>query len=85
MPLEQLYLDRTNVNDLSSINGMPLTHLWIQGTAVTDLAPLKGMPLTEIQLDFKRDRDTELLRSLSTLSTIDDKSAEVFWKEVDHD
>jgi hypothetical protein len=33
-------------------------------------------------LDFKPERDAELLRSLKTLKKINDKPAEVCWKDV---
>ena len=48
---------------------------------VTDLSPLKGMPLKELRCDFQRERDTEILRSLTTLERINDKPAKDFWKK----
>ena len=41
------------------------------------------MPLTNVRCDFKPYRDTELLRSIKTLETINDKPAAEFWKEVE--
>jgi hypothetical protein len=49
----------------------------------SDLVPLKGMPLEEPFCDFQRERDTAVLRSLTTLDSINDKPAAGFWKEVD--
>jgi hypothetical protein len=44
---------------------------------------LKGMRLKEIHCDFQRERDTSLLRSLTTLERVNDKPAADFWKEAD--
>jgi hypothetical protein len=41
------------------------------------------MPLKELSWDFQRERDPEILRSLTTLERINDKPAADFWKEVD--
>ena len=47
---------------------------------MADLAPLKGMPLKQHWLDFRAERDTEVLRSLNRLEQINDKPAKQFWK-----
>ena len=62
---------------------MQLTHLKYDGTQVTDLSPLRDMPLKKVWVTFKPQRDTQILRSLKTLETINDKPAAEFWKEVD--
>ena len=41
------------------------------------------MPLKELDCDFRRERDGETLRSLTTLERINDKLTADFWKEVD--
>lgn len=41
------------------------------------------MPLKALVFDFKPERDTELIRSIKTLETINDKPAAEFWKEVE--
>jgi hypothetical protein len=41
------------------------------------------MPLTILFCDFEPERDAEILRSIKTLETINDKPATKFWKEVD--
>jgi hypothetical protein len=83
MPLNRLSLIKTQVSDLSPLAGMPLTALTLSGSTVTDLSPLKGMRLKELFCDFQRERDAEVLRSLTTLERINDKPAADFWKEVD--
>jgi eukaryotic-like serine/threonine-protein kinase len=84
MALEELSVAHCGrVTDLAPLRGMPLQLLWWFGTAVSDLSPLKGMPLKEIYCDFQRERDAELLRSFTTLETINQKPAAEFWKEVD--
>ena len=44
---------------------------------------LKDMPLKDLRLDFKPERDTELLQSITTLQSINEKPALEFWKEVE--
>jgi hypothetical protein len=83
MALEELSVAHCGrVTDLAPLRGMPLQLLWWVGSGVTDPSPLKGMPLKEILCDFQRERDAEFLRSLTTLETINGKSAAEFWKEV---
>jgi serine/threonine protein kinase/Leucine-rich repeat (LRR) protein len=60
-----------------------LRNLDLRGTKVIDLTPLKVMPLKELRCDFKPDRDTETLRSIKSLETINGKPAAEFWKEVE--
>ena len=47
---------------------------------MADLAPLKGMPLQQLCLDFRPERDTEVLRSLTGLEQINEMPAAEFWK-----
>jgi hypothetical protein len=44
---------------------------------------LRKMPLTVLRLDFQAERDADIVRSLNTLQSINDKPAADFWKEVD--
>jgi len=60
-----------------------LTRLHIEKTEITDLSLLKGMPLKELDCDFQPERDAEILRSITTLETINGKPAAEFWKEVE--
>jgi WD40 repeat protein/serine/threonine protein kinase/Leucine-rich repeat (LRR) protein len=71
------------LTDLSPLQGMSLTELSCQRTQVTDLSLLRGMPLKVLQCDFKPERDTEVLRSIKTLETINGKPAAAFWKDVE--
>jgi hypothetical protein len=41
------------------------------------------MPLKKVWVTFKPQRDTQILRSLKTLETINDKPVAEFWKEVE--
>jgi Leucine-rich repeat (LRR) protein len=77
--LRTLVLDETPVSDLSALKGLPLESLRIVHTRVSDLTPLKGMPLRKLVLDFRADRDTEVLRSLAGLQQINDQPAGEFW------
>jgi tRNA A-37 threonylcarbamoyl transferase component Bud32 len=83
MPLTGLGLIATPVSDLSPLKGSTLKDLDIHSTQVTDLSPLKGMALKSLGCDFRRERDLEILRSLTSLERINDKPAADFWKEVD--
>ena len=62
---------------------MPLTHLDCNNTFVSDLTPLKGMPLPHLHLDFDPQRDTEILRGLTTLQKINNQPATEFWNEAE--
>ena len=73
----------SQVSDLSPLVGMPLEGIRLDGTLVSDFTPLKDMPLKTLILDFKPERDTELLRSIKTLETINGKPVAEFWKEVE--
>ena len=79
-PLEYLDIQSTRVSDLSMLKGLPLEHLDIRSTRVSDLAPLKGLPLKQLGLDFRAERDAEVLRSLTGLEQINEMPAAEFWK-----
>ena len=83
MPLTSLNCMGSQVSDLSPLVGMPLEAIWLDGTLVSDFTPLKDMPLKTLILDFSPERDTELLRSIKTLETINGKPVTEFWKEVE--
>ncbi|MBI3861770.1 MAG: hypothetical protein HY290_07725, partial [Planctomycetia bacterium] len=83
IPLTELYCHSTPVSDLSPLKDMKLTVLYCYGTPVFDLLPLKGMPLKHLNCDFERERDTDVLRSIKTLETINNKPVAEFWKNVD--
>jgi Leucine-rich repeat (LRR) protein len=81
-----LWLDGTQVSDTGLAHFKDcknLTHLGSSNTQVTDLSPLKGMPLKDLTCDFCPDRDTEILRPIKTLETINGKPAAEFWEAVD--
>jgi serine/threonine protein kinase len=77
--LKTLVLDDTPVKDLTPLAGLQLHWLRIFRTPVSDLTPLRGMPLVILGLDFKPERDTEVLRSLTGLQQINDQPAKEFW------
>jgi hypothetical protein len=78
--LHTLIFNDTQVTDLSMLKGLPLKTLRMRRTKVVDLAPLRGLPLENLTLDFRAERDTELLRSLTSLKQINDLPAGEFWK-----
>jgi hypothetical protein len=77
-----LDLSETKVSDLSQRKGMKVTVLYCDRTQVSDLSPHKGMPLEKLTCEFKAERDAGILRSITTLKTINGKPAKDFWKEV---
>jgi serine/threonine protein kinase len=82
LPLTSLDLLQTGVESLEPLRGMRLTTIAISATKVSDMSPLKTMPLRTIELDFDAARDTQWLRSIKTLESINGKPAAEFWKEV---
>jgi Leucine-rich repeat (LRR) protein len=84
MPLEQVGISNCpRISDISQLKGMKLHLFRCVNTQVSDLSPLKDMPLKSLDLDFKSERDTNLLRSIKTLETINNKPVAEFWKEVE--
>ena len=83
MKLEYLSFGETKVSDISVLRGMPLQGLLCHGTKVSDFSILKELPLKTLLFDFKPERDTEILRSIKTLETINNKSSAEFWKQVE--
>ena len=82
MPLTKLECPGTKVSDLAPLKGMALTVLYCNATPVTDLTPLRGLPCNNC-CDVTCERDTEVLRGLLTLETINDKPAAEYWKGAD--
>lgn len=62
-----------------------LTTLCCAGSGVSDLSVLRKLPLKSLFCEFKAERDTDLLRSITTLETINFKPAAEFWKEVEQE
>lgn len=83
MKLVALYCERSQLNDISALSRMPLTTLDISETAIADLSPIKNLTLEWLRCDFKRERDTDLLRSIKTLLIVNEKPVIEFWKEVE--
>ncbi len=70
MPLAHLWVNNTNVAELKPLKGMHLAFLDIRNSKVTDLSPLKDVQVTDLCCDFEPARDTEVLRLLAMLKTI---------------
>ena len=68
-------LDCAQITDLSSISGLRLTTAHLKGTRVSNFDPLKQMPLVGLSLDYRPDRDREILLAIPTLEFINDQSA----------
>ena len=83
MPLTEIKLDSTRLSDLSPLRGKPLTALWCATGRIVDHSCLREMPLKELDLTFRPERDTELLRSIKTLEWVNQKPVAEFWKDVE--
>jgi Leucine-rich repeat (LRR) protein/tRNA A-37 threonylcarbamoyl transferase component Bud32 len=81
LSLTTLYCYGTAISDLSPLAEMKLTTLWCHNTKVSDFTAIKNMPLKDLRLDFKPERDTELLQAIKTLQTINERPALIWWKE----
>lgn len=68
MPLTDLNVDRTKVQDLDPLRGASLERLSIAETAVKDLNPLRGMPLHTLNLRGTPAFDFAAVSSLSLSS-----------------
>lgn len=75
LPITALDLRGTKVTDISGVRGLPLESLAISDTKVTDLSPLKGCPLKHLQCEYNPERDREVLKSITTLETVNYKPA----------
>ena len=84
MPLHTLEIHGNPITELSPLTNSPVCNLNIYKTLISDWNALKTMPrLRLIGLDFEKTRDTEILRSITTLEEINGLSASDFWRTVD--
>jgi hypothetical protein len=83
MQLRSLSINATRVASLAPLAKAPLEDLNCEFCLIRDHRTLQGMPLKELNLDFNRWRDSELVRDLKKLESINGKPAAEFWKEVD--
>ncbi|MFT5129142.1 MAG: serine/threonine protein kinase [Rhodothermales bacterium] len=90
LPISQLFMFDSHVNDLRPLKGLPITNLNLRGSQyIGDIAPLRGMPIT--LLDLSKTRITDIrplvgmpLRSLYLDGTrVSDISALAHLKELD--
>lgn len=78
LKLTGLNCGRTRVSDLSPLEGLALTTLNCKDTEVSNFSPLRDMPLKILSFNFNSKRDSEILRSIKTLETINDQPAADF-------
>lgn len=81
MKLSWLSGNMSKIDNLQPLSGMPLKRLSIKGTRATDLSPLQGLRLETLECDFVPERDTAILKSISTLEKINDIPVAEFWKQ----
>ncbi len=83
MKLDAFFCERSSVADLSPLIDMPLSALDVSNTPVVDLSPIKKLPLKWLHCDFRPERDADIVRSIKSLVTINDKPVDDFWKGLD--
>jgi hypothetical protein len=80
-PLQELWLGETQVARIDIVKGMPLKKLGVQRSRVTDLSPIRDSKLELIQCNFDPIRDTPMLRSIPTLTSINGVAPAEFWRQ----
>ena len=83
MKLDAFFCERSSVADLSPLIDLPLSALDVSNTPVVDLSPIKKLPLKWLHCDFRPERDADIVRSIKSLVTINDKPVDDFWKGLD--
>jgi Leucine-rich repeat (LRR) protein len=71
LPIERLYLSRTQVTDLSALRGMPLNYLTLRFSAgITDLSPLSEAASLSTLILPPDAKNIEVLRALPKLKRL---------------
>lgn len=84
MPLELIELHGNPITDLSPLIDSTLNTLNARETKIEDWSALRSMlSLRIVWLDFVKDRDSEVLKSISTLAEINGQSVQGFWKSIE--
>lgn len=79
IPLTSVQCTHTSVADLSPLKGMRLELLRCQGTKVSDISLISEMPLATLTIEETlATENISLLRSLSTLRTVNDQQAKAY-------
>ncbi len=85
--LQELVLyGNLRVQDLAPLRGLPLKSLTVSATGISDLSPLAGMPLERFVCDpyvVNQPANAKVLRSITTLASINKLPAAEFWQQVD--
>ncbi|MDF7802172.1 hypothetical protein P4C99_22055, partial [Pontiellaceae bacterium B1224] len=82
--LEDLVLLDVSVKDLSPLKDSPIQTLTIFRSQIKDVSPLLDTQLENLMIDsIETITNLNLLRSMETLTRINEEPAAVFWKEYD--
>jgi hypothetical protein len=82
-PLSKLSIEGLRLMDFTPLEGLPLKMFHYRQASLRDVSFLKGMPLEEVVCDFQPERDAAILRSITTLKSINRTPAAEFWKSFD--
>ena len=83
MPLKFFSFADTRIRDLSPVQHMPFVELHLS-SGVSDLSPLRKMPLQKLFLKFTPQLDSQLLRSIPSLETINSQPRAEFCEALEH-
>jgi Leucine-rich repeat (LRR) protein/tetratricopeptide (TPR) repeat protein/tRNA A-37 threonylcarbamoyl transferase component Bud32 len=71
LPIKELLLSATGIQNLEALRGMPLETLYLDTTNVSDLEPLRGSPLQRIRLHSSHMQDVSPLADCPELEWIE--------------
>jgi len=63
-PINDVFLWKSHIEDISPLVGLPIKELVIFGCPVKDISPLKGMPLESLKLGYTKVTDISPLKGL---------------------
>jgi hypothetical protein len=87
MPLISLNCSNTLVADFSALRGMKLQSFIRDHTQAKELSPLREMPLRVLNwrgYDYGDESHRHVVKSMTTLVTINSQPASEFWKQTDN-
>jgi Leucine-rich repeat (LRR) protein len=70
MPLTELMLVGTKVENLGPLHGLPLQFLWANETLINDISPLSGCPLVSLTLHRTKVADLTPLANMVSLKRL---------------
>lgn len=79
--LKQLDCSDNHLTDLSPLAGLKLESITCSDNPIQDLSPLEDMPLKSIRTGVVSKRDAQVLKSITTLESINQEPVATFWMQ----